>query len=60
MNGRPFSFEDAEATFGPECAELVERTVAEAPRFSPEQILCGQRLFASFGVPPVESAADAA
>ncbi len=61
MNGRPFSFADAEATFGPECAEIVERHAKEAPRFTPEQIVCGKRLFASFGVPrPADSAADAA
>lgn len=60
MNGRPFSFADAEATF-PDCAEIVERSVKEAPRFTPEQIACGQRLFASFGTAPIEDApADAA
>lgn len=63
MNGRPFSFAACEAVFGPECAEIVERTVREAPRFTPEQIVCGKRLFASFAVPrprSEESAADAA
>ncbi len=48
MNGRPFSFADAEATFGPQCKELVEQLVTSAPRFTPEQILRGQALFASF------------
>ena len=60
MSGDSFSFADCEATF-PGCAELVARAAAEAPRFSPEQILRGQRLFASFEVPPpADSAADAA
>ncbi|MFF7763137.1 hypothetical protein [Streptomyces griseorubiginosus] len=55
-----FSFADCEAVFGPENEERVDRSVAEAPRFSPEQILRGQRLFASFGVPrPADPAADA-
>lgn len=60
----PFSFADCEALFGPECAAIVERNAAEAPRFSPEQILRGRQIFASFCVPPrpadVASAADAA
>lgn len=64
MNGRPFSFAECEAFFGPECAELVKRRAKEAPRFTPEQILCGQRLFASFPLPrrprPADTAADAA
>lgn len=62
MNGRPFSFAECEAMF-PGCAELVKRRVKEAPRFTPEQILCGQRLFASFPLPrrrPADTAADAA
>ncbi len=48
MSGVPFSFADCEAVFGPECAAIVERNVAEAPEFSPEQILAGRRIFASF------------
>jgi len=58
VNGRPFSFADCEAVFGPECAELVEQRVKEAPRFTPEQILCGQRLFASFPLPRRPRPAD--
>jgi hypothetical protein len=61
MRGRPFSIADAEEIFGPECAELVARRVAEAPRFTPEQILRGRQLFATFGIPrPADSATDAA
>lgn len=63
MNGRPFTFADAEATFGPQCTELIERLVTNAPRFTPEQILRGRVLFASFrpGRPTDQgSAVDAA
>lgn len=59
MNGRPFSFAACEAIFGPECAEIVERNVRDAPRLTPEQILRGRQIFATFRVPP-KPAADAA
>ena len=62
MNGEPFSFADCEATF-PGCAERVEADVTNAPRFTPEQILRGKCLFATFRVPqarPADIAADAA
>jgi hypothetical protein len=62
MTGEPFSFANCEATF-PGCAERVDRNVTEAPRFTPEQILRGKALFATFRVPaprPADIAADAA
>jgi hypothetical protein len=65
MSGGPFSFADCEATF-PGCAERVDRAVADAPRFTPEQIIRGRALFATFRVPAprpadiVRPAADAA
>jgi hypothetical protein len=62
MTGEPFSFADCEATF-PGCAERVERNVVSAPRFTPELILRGKALFATFRVPaprPADIAADAA
>ncbi|MFJ1552327.1 hypothetical protein [Streptomyces mirabilis] len=52
--GGPSDFADFEVTFGPECAALVERNVAAAPRFTPEQILRDQAIFATFRVPPPE------
>ena len=56
-----FSFAYCEAVFGPEYEEIVDRSVDEAPPFSPEQILRGQRLFATFRVPrPADPASDAA
>lgn len=51
MNGVPFSFADFEATFGPEAKARKDREAREAPRFTPEQILRGRRLFATFRVP---------
>lgn len=62
MSSEPFSTADCEAVFGPECAALKDREAREAPRFTPEQILRGKALFASFCVPqrPADSAADAA
>ncbi|MGW3846881.1 hypothetical protein [Streptomyces fagopyri] len=51
MSGEPSDFADFEAKF-PGCAEIVERNVAEAPRLSPEQLLRGLPLFATFRVPP--------
>jgi hypothetical protein len=62
VSGEPFSFADCEATF-PGCAERVDRSVVNAPRFTPEQILRGKSLFATFRVPelrPADIAADAA
>lgn len=62
MSGTPFSFEDCEAEF-PGCAERVERSVIDAPRFTPERILRGKSLFATFCVPqntPASPAAEAA
>ncbi|MEV7140704.1 hypothetical protein [Streptomyces tauricus] len=62
MNGDHFSTAECEAFFGPECTERVNRAAAEAPRFTPEQILRGKALFASFCLPqrPADSAADRA
>jgi hypothetical protein len=54
-----FSFEDCEATFGAEAAERKAREAREAPRFTPEQILAGRRIFATFCLPP-ERLADPA
>ncbi|MFG2473553.1 hypothetical protein [Streptomyces fagopyri] len=62
MNGVLFSFADFEASFGPEGVERTDREAREAPRFTPEQILHGQRLFATFRVPqpkPTEGHRDA-
>jgi hypothetical protein len=56
----PFSFAACEAIFGPECMALVEEHVREAPRLTPEQILRGRQIFATFRVPPPASADDAA
>lgn len=50
MKGVPFSFTACEARFGPECTERKAREAREAPRFTPEQILAGQRIFATFGL----------
>lgn len=63
MNGRPFSSAEFEAAFGAEGVARRKRNVAEAPSWSPEQLLAGRRIFASFCVPQpaAESpAADAA
>lgn len=63
---KPFSFADCEATFGAECVEWKAREAREAPRFTPEQILAGRRIFAGFrttkprSAVAVEPAADAA
>jgi hypothetical protein len=62
MSGETFSFADCEATF-PGCAARVEADVTNAPRFSPEQILRGKALWATFRVPSprtADTAADAA
>lgn len=61
MNGE-FSTAECEALFGPECTAMKDREAREAPRFTPEQILRGKALFASFRVPqrPADTAADAA
>jgi hypothetical protein len=59
MSGEPFSFADCEATF-PGCAARVEAEVANAPRFTPEQILRGRALFATFRVASARPAAPAA
>jgi hypothetical protein len=64
MSGEPpFSIADCEATFGAECVEWKAREAREAPRFTPEQILAGRRIFTTFRVPqqrPADTAADAA
>lgn len=54
MKARPFNLAEVEAKFGPECAAIVARNVAEAPRFTPEQILRGRQIFATFRVPAPE------
>lgn len=51
MKERPFSTAECEALFGPECIERVNRAAAEAPRFTPEQILRGRAIFATFRIP---------
>lgn len=56
----PFSFEDFEATFGPEACERRDREVAAAPRFTPEQCEAFKALFASVCIRPANPAADAA
>ncbi|MEU3280523.1 hypothetical protein [Streptomyces antibioticus] len=58
MNGTPFSFADCEATFGAECVEWKAREAREAPRFTPEQILAGRRIFATFRVPAPQPARE--
>lgn len=62
MSDEPFSIADCEAIFGPEAAARKKREAREAPRFTPEQILRGKALFASFCVPqrPTDTAAEAA
>lgn len=50
MSSEPFSAADCEAVFGPECAALKDREAREAPRFTPEQILRGKALFATFPI----------
>lgn len=60
MNGLPFSFEDFEATFGPEGCERADREVAAAPPFSPEQREAFKALFAPACIRLANPAADAA
>jgi hypothetical protein len=60
MSGVPFSFADCEATFGAECVEWKAREAREAPRFTPEQILAGRRIFADFRTSKPRPAAEAA
>lgn len=63
MTGRPFSSAEFEDAFGPEGIARRDRNVAEAPGWSPEQLLAGRRIFASFCVPQTAAespAADAA
>ncbi|MFD6998807.1 hypothetical protein ACFWA5_21615 [Streptomyces mirabilis] len=52
--GGPSDFADFEVTFGHERCALVARNVAAAPRFTPEQILSGRAISATFRVPPLE------
>ncbi|MGW4876557.1 hypothetical protein ACWEPI_08375 [Streptomyces sp. NPDC004262] len=51
---KPFTFADAEATFGPDW-EAVRRRTRGAPRIRPGQNLCSRRLFALFGQPEPEA-----